>query len=170
MNRNQALLFGLVIITLPLIFFFVPESNPGSLQSLEGVTVSNLNGEKFKISGIFAEKKTLLVFWSITCGTCIEEIPFVIQLHEKLKDRLNIIGIHPQGYPLSKIQKFVKKFPQPIPYLLAVDDESKLTKTFEVTVLPKTVLINKKGEILYSHIGYDQSLEGEIENAILSKL
>jgi len=170
MNRNHALLLVIVVLTLPLIFFFIPESNPGSLQSLEGVTLSTINGDKFKLSGIFAEKKTLFVFWSITCGTCIEEIPFVIQLHEKLKDKLNIIGVHPAGYQLPKIQKFVRKFPQKIPYMLAIDDESKLTKTFDVTVLPKTVLIDKKGQVLYSHIGYDQSMEGEIEHAITSKL
>lgn len=170
MSRHQAILLSIVILTLPLIFLFVPENKPGTLQSLEGVTLSNLGGEKFKVSGIFSEKKTLFVFWSITCGTCIEEIPFIVRLHEKLKDRLTIIGIHPPGYPLQKIQKFVKKFPTPIPYLLAIDDDSKLTRTFEVTVLPKTVLVDKRGQVLYSHIGYDVGLEGEIENAIKSKL
>jgi len=170
MSRHQAILLILVVITFPLIIFFIPESKPGSLSSLEGVVLSNLNGEKFKLSNLFAEKKTLFVFWSITCGTCIEEIPFIIQLHEKLKDRLTIIGVHPAGYSLQKIQKFVKKYPRPIPYLLAIDDESKLTKSFEVTILPKTILVNKKGEILYSHLGYEPTMDKEIENAILSKL
>ncbi len=170
MNRNQAVLLGLVFLTLPLILLFIPDSKPGSLQSLEGVTLSTINGDKFKLSSMFAEKKTLFIFWSITCGTCIEEIPFNIRLHEKLKEKLTIIGVHPAGYALKKIQKFINKQPNPIPYLLAIDDESKLTKTFEVTVLPKTVLVNTKGEVLYSHIGYDQSMEQEIENAIVSKL
>jgi thiol-disulfide isomerase/thioredoxin len=164
------ILLGLVMLTIPLILLFIPESNTGTVQSLEGVTLSNTSGEKFKLSGIFSDKKTLLVFWSITCYTCIEEIPFIISLHEKLKEKVNIIGIHPAGYQLTKIQRFLKKFPHKIPYTLAIDDESKLTKTFEVTVLPKTVLINSKGEVLYSHIGYDESMESEIEREITSKL
>jgi len=170
MNKNHAVLLFIVLITLPLIYFFVPESKPGTLHSLEGISLSNLNGQKFKLSSLFTDKKTLLVFWSITCGTCIEEIPFIIKLHEKLKTRLTIIGVHPPGYPLAKVQKFIKKYPQPIPYLLAIDDEMQLSKTYEVSVLPKTVLLDKRGGVLYSHIGYDTGLDGEIENAIISKL
>ena len=81
-----------------------------------------------------------------------------------------VVLFNPPGYPLSKVQKFVKKYPQKIPYLLAIDDESSLLKTFEVTVMPKTLLLNQKGEILYQHLGYDPSNEAEIEHAITSKL
>ena len=115
-------------------------------------------------------QKLLLVFWSITCGTCIEEIPFVIRLHEKLGGRLSVIGVHPPGYPLSKIQKFVRKFPLPIPYMLAIDDSMLLSRAYEVTVLPKMVLLDMRGNVLYSHIGYDTSMEAEIEHAVTSKL
>lgn len=170
MNRNHLILLVIALLTVPLIFVFIPDSPPGRLDTLQGVSLSSLKGEKFKFSGMFADKKILLVFWSVTCGSCIEEIPFVIRLHEKLKDRLTVIGVHPPGFPLPKIQKFVKRYPQPIPYLLAIDDEMKLTRTYEATILPKTVLLNKKGEVLYSHVGYDESLEAEIEHAITSKL
>lgn len=170
MNRNHAILLTIAILTLPLLWFFVPASEPGSLQSLEGVTLTTVNGDKFKLSNLFAEKPTLLVFWSITCGTCIEEIPFIIKLHGLLKDRLTIIGVHPPGYPLPKVQKFVKKYPEPIPYLLAIDDEQRLFKKFEVTVMPKVVLLNRRGEVKYSHLGYDQGMESEIEKAIRSNI
>ena len=170
MNRNQALLLIIALLTLPLIWLFVPEEKPGSLSSLEGVTLSTITGDKFKLSGIFTGKKILLVFWSITCGTCIEEIPFMIKLHEKLKDRLTIIGVHPQGFPLSKIQKFVRKIPEKIPYFLAVDEQGILMKTYAVTVLPKVILINAKGEELFSHLGYDPSMESEVEHGITSLL
>jgi len=170
MNRNHLLLIGMVLLTLPLLWLFVPESKPGTIRSLDGVTLSNLNGQKFKLSGMMADKKLLLVFWSITCGTCIEEIPFIIRLHEKLGGRLTVVGIHPPGYPLAKVQKFVRKYPQPIPYLLAIDDSLLLSRAYEVTVLPKTVLLDMRGNVLYSHIGYDPSMEAEIENAISSKL
>jgi thiol-disulfide isomerase/thioredoxin len=170
MNRNQAVLLVIAILTLPLILFFIPEEKSGSVQSLAGVTLSNTSGEKFKFSGLFAEKKTLLVFWSITCGSCIEEIPFISRLHEKLGDRLNVIGVHPPGYPLQKIQRFVKKFRPAIPYQLAIDDEGGLIKAFDVSILPKTVLIDQRGEVLYAHVGYEETKEQEVENAIVSKL
>ncbi len=170
MNRNHAILLGLAILTLPLLWFLIPESTPGSLQSLEGVSLLNLQGQKFQLTGLFTEKKILLVFWSITCGSCIEEIPFIIKLHESLKDKVTIIGVHPKGFPLAKVQKFVRKYPQPIPYMLVIDDEMRLTQTYEAVVLPKTVLLDRKGNVLYSHVGYEQTMEPEIENAIKAKL
>ncbi len=170
MNRNQLFLLTIAILTLPLLWLLGPDTPPSSLGSLEGVTLSTVNGEKFKLSGLFSDKKILFVFWSITCATCIEEIPFIVHLHENWKDRLTIIGIHPPGFPLPKVQKFLRKFPTKIPYQIAIDDESALMKAFQVTILPKVVLSDRRGQILYSHLGYDQSMETEIENAIAEKL
>ncbi|MBU1107559.1 MAG: TlpA family protein disulfide reductase [Candidatus Riflebacteria bacterium] len=170
MNRNQLILLLIAIFSFPLIYLFIPDSQPGSLSSLEGVTLSNFSGQKFRLAGQFTEKPLLLVFWSVTCGTCIEEIPFIIRLHEEFKNKVTIIGIHPPGYPAAKIQRFVKKFPQQIPYMLAIDEQSTLIKSYEITVLPRTVLVNKQGKVLYDHLGYAPENEKEIELAIKSNL
>lgn len=170
MNRNHIILFIIAALSFLLIYFFIPESQPGSISSLEGVTLANFSGQKFRLAGQFTEKPILLVFWSVTCGTCIEEIPFIIRLHEELKNRLTIIGIHPPGFPPKKIQRFIKKYPQNIPYLLALDEQSSLIKSYQVTVLPRTVLINRQGQVLYDHLGYAPEKEKEIELAIKSKL
>ncbi len=170
MNRNHAILLILAILSFLLINLFIPDSKPGSISSLEGVTLSNLNGQQFRLAGQFTEKPMLLAFWSITCGTCIEEIPFLIRLHEAMQGRLTIIGVHPPGFPLKKIQRFIKKYPQTIPYLIAIDDQSNLIRNYNVSVLPRTVLVDRQGKVLYEHLGYAPENEKEIENAINSKL
>ncbi len=137
---------------------------------MDGVNLSNLNGQKFKLTGIFSDKPIMFVFWSIRCGTCIEEIPFIINLHNKFKEKLTIVGVHPTGFPLKKIHRFLRKFPQKIPYMLAIDENMSLCKTYQVSVLPKIVMINKQGKVLYSHLGYEQTKEKEVEDAIKSKL
>lgn len=170
MNRNHAILLLLALLSFPLIYLFIPDSQPGSISSLEGVTLANFSGQKFKLAGQFTEKPILLVFWSVTCGTCIEEIPFLIKLHEELKNKMTIIGIHPPGFPIVKIQRFIKKYPQTIPYMLALDEQSSLIKSYNVTVLPRTLLINRHGNILFDHLGYAPEKEKEIELAIKAKL
>lgn len=170
MNRNHLVLLALAILTLPLIYFFIPDSEPGTIKTLEGVVLSTVAGQKFKLSSIFAEKPILLVFWSVRCGSCIEEIPFIIRLHENYNDRMTIIGVHPPGFPQAVIQKFLKKYPQKIPYMVAVDDEMSLCNAYEASVLPKVVLLNTRAEVLYSHVGFDPGGEKEMENAILAKL
>jgi cytochrome c biogenesis protein CcmG, thiol:disulfide interchange protein DsbE len=170
MNRNHVFLLVIAVLTIPLIALFIPESKTGTIESLEGVTLSTVDGQKFKLSGIFAEKPLLLVFWSIRCGTCIEEIPFLTRLHQQWRDKLTIIGIHPPGYPIKQIQKFLRQYPEKIPYQLAIDDEQKLLTTYQVSVLPQTVLVNTRGKVLYSHVGYSPEMEGDMEHAIKSHL
>ena len=170
MNRNHAILALIALLSFPLIYLFTPDSKPGSISSLEGVALSNLSGQKFRLAGQFTAKPMLLVFWSVTCGTCIEEIPLIIKLNQALKDRLTIIGVHPPGFPIKKIQRFIKKFPEQIPYLLAIDDQSTLIRTYDVSVLPRVLLIDRQGRILYDHLGYSPDNEKEIEDAIISKL
>ena len=170
MNRNQFILLLIAIFSFPLIYLFIPDSQPGSLSSLEGVTLSNFSGQKFRLAGQFTEKPLLLVFWSVTCGTCIEEIPFIIKLHEELKNNMTVIGIHPPGYPSPKMQRFVKKYPQQIPYMLAIDEQNTLIRTYNITVLPRTVLVDRQGKVLYDHLGYSPDNEKEIELAIKAKL
>jgi thiol-disulfide isomerase/thioredoxin len=170
MNRNHAILLFIAIITFPLISLFIPDSEPGDFSSLEGIVLSNISGQKFKLSGVFTDKPTLLVFWSITCGTCIEEIPFITKLHENYKNRLTVIGIHPPGYPLKMVQRFMRRHKPAIPYMVAIDETSTLLQKYKVTVMPRTVLINKQGKVLYDHLGFETGQEKEIENEILSKL
>lgn len=170
MNRNHAVLLIIALLSFLLILVFIPDSTPDSISSLEGVTLSNLNGQQFRLAGQFTEKPMLIVFWSVTCGTCIEEIPFIIRLNETLQGKLTIIGIHPPGFPIKKIQKFVKKFPQPIPYLIAIDDQSSLIRNYNVSVLPRTLLLNRQGRVLYDHLGYSPENEQEIESAINAQL
>lgn len=169
MNKNQAFLLFILFITLPLIWFFVPQVEPGSLATLDGVTLSNMNGQKFKFTSQFSEKPILLAFWSVTCGTCIEEIPFLTDLHNNYADRLSIVAIHPPGYPKKQIQRFLHAHKK-IPYMLAIDDDMTILKSFNVSVLPRTTLINRHGKVLYDHLGYDPDSQEEIKNAILSKL
>jgi thiol-disulfide isomerase/thioredoxin len=170
MNRNFAVLLVIAVLTIPLIYLFIPDSKPGTVSSLEGVTLSTVKGQKFKLSGLFSDKPIMLVFWSIRCGTCIEEIPFVSELHENLNKKLTIIGVHPPGYPLKKIRRFIKRYPRKIPYMLAIDDKMKLCQTYKVSVLPKTVMIDNRGKVLYEHVGFEPTKEKELRNEIISKL
>lgn len=170
MNRSQMVLLIIAILTIPLISFFIPDSKPGTLSSLDGVILSNVRGQKFKLTGLFSNKPILLVFWSIRCGSCIEEIPFVINLYKKYTTKVTIIGIHPAGYPLKQIRRFIRRFKQKIPYMIAIDDRMQLCKTYKVNVLPKMVLLNPSGKVLFSHVGFDESKVKDEEREISSKL
>ena len=94
----------------------------------------------------------------------------MFRLYEELGERMSILGIHPPGHPSRVINGFIKHHDREIPYMLAVDDKSELMSGHNVTILPTTVLVNTRGDVLSAHVGYSQDQEKEIENAIRSKL
>ena len=168
MSHNHSLLIIIAIISCFFIYFLIPEEKKDSISSLEGVTLTAINGQQFRLAGQFTEKPMLLVFWSTTCGSCIEEIPFISKLHEALKDKITIIGIHQNApnSPLKKIQKFVKKFKPAIPYMIAIDTQDTLSKNYKITILPRTLLIDRNGKVIYDHLGYSPDQEKEVTDAI----
>ena len=68
MNRNHAILLILAILSFLLINLFIPDSQPGSISSLEGVTLANINGQQFRLAGQFTAKPMLLVLKSGSFG------------------------------------------------------------------------------------------------------
>ncbi len=167
MSQNHQMLLIIAFLSCFLIFFLYPEERTEVISSLEGVTLTSLNGQQFQLTGQFTEKPILFVFWSTTCGSCIEEIPFISKLHEMLKDKITIIGIHP-NFSIKKVQKFIRKYKPSIPYMIAIDSQDSLTNTYKVNVLPRTVLVDRKGKILYDHLGYSPDKEKEVTDAINS--
>lgn len=171
MNRTQSALLLLVLLTLPLFYLFTPGRDAAPVSTLAGVTMSDFSGGRFRLSTLMTGgKRLLLAFWSITCGDCVAEIPFLIRLHEKFGARLTIIGVHPPSYPQKRIQAFLKRFPQRIPYLLAIDDELQLTRSYEAVVQPKVVLLDERGRVLWAHVGYKEEQDAQMEQEILSHL
>ena len=90
--------------------------------------------------------------------------------NKELSNKVTVIGIHPPGFPIKKIQKFVRRYKPAIPYMLAIDLDKNLIKTHSITVLPRIVLVNRYGKVLYDHLGYAQEKEGEVKNAISALL
>lgn len=168
MSQNHSALIIIAIISCFFIYFLIPEEQKDSISSLEGVTMTAVNGQQFRLAGQFTEKPLLLVFWSTTCGSCIEEIPFICKLHEALKDKITIIGVHQYApnFPIKKIQKFVKKFKPAIPYMIAIDSQETLSKTYKISILPRTLLVDRNGKVVYDHLGYSPENEKEVTDAI----
>lgn len=83
-------------------------------------------------------------FWASWCGPCRHEIPEVIALHEKYKEKgLKVIGITVHDTP-EKSDKVVKEMGIPFPQLY----ETKPMSTYGVLAIPYTILFAPDGTIL----------------------
>ena len=109
----------------------------------------------------------LLDFWSVFCQSCLQEMPFLQELHRRhAAEGLEIVGVNTDFFPKERILKFMEKTGLAPPYPLIHDRDQSLSKLFSVEALPVLVLIDSSGWIRMVHLGYKPDDEREIERRV----
>jgi peroxiredoxin len=109
----------------------------------------------------------LLDFWSVFCQSCLEEIPFLLELYRDYHDQgLEIVSINTDFFPKARIISFMEKTGIDLPFPLVFDRDQSLSKLFQVDALPVTVLIDSSGWIRMVHLGYRPSDKKLIESRV----
>jgi thiol-disulfide isomerase/thioredoxin len=122
--------------------------------------VSDLNGETVSTAQLKG-KVVLVNFWATWCPPCREEIPELIALQEKYKDRLEIIGVSmDEDSTPADVNAFAAKAGINYPIVMGKD----IAKEYGgVPALPTSFVVNKDGGIVQKHVGVLQRDEIETE-------
>lgn len=114
----------------------------------------------FKLTGLDGKPVTLesakgkvilLNFWATWCGPCRAEIPDLIELQNKYKDRLQILGLVVDDDDQDAIRKFVAEFKINYPVALATDDIR--VQYGGIGALPTSFMLDSEGRVVQKHEG-----------------
>ena len=117
------------------------------------------DGRPVKLSS-FIGKPVLLDLWATNCAGCIKEIPYFIELHRSYgRKKLAVVGVsmdilYEDLKGPAEAWALVKPFVagRNIKYLILMGDDA-FTKSYSVTSLPVTYLIDKRGRIAATYLG-----------------
>lgn len=107
-------------------------------------------------------------FWASWCVPCRNSFPWMNQMQKKYKGKgLEIIAIN-----LDKKRELADTFLREIPanFTIAFDPEGKTAEAYKVMGMPSSYLINRKGEIVYKHIGFQENSASRMEAHISEAL
>lgn len=128
------------------------------------------NSEPLKISEL--EGKVVLVdFWTYTCINCIRTLPYLKSWHEKYSDKgLIIVGVHAPEFEFEKSASNVKKAISDfgITYPVMQDNNFATWRAYSNRYWPAKYLIDKSGQVVYTHFGegdYDET-EAKIQELL----
>lgn len=96
----------------------------------------------------------LINFWATWCAPCREEIPEFIEVQDKFREQgLILVGIAIDQK--EKVEMFVKEFGINYPIVVGDIEAFSLAEAMgnPQGALPYTVMINRDGEIVDSHLG-----------------
>jgi thiol-disulfide isomerase/thioredoxin len=96
----------------------------------------------------------LLEFWFKNCGPCVQAVPKLNAIHEKYKDRkFQLFGIeYREDFPQENLMAYVEKIKIAYPTLYK---GGSLAATYKVTAAPTFMIIDKKGDVIYAEIGFN---------------
>ncbi|WP_143061582.1 TlpA disulfide reductase family protein [Dyadobacter sp. SG02] len=96
-------------------------------------------------------KWVLLDFWGSWCAPCIQEMPMLKQLYQKVdKNKIEFIGIAGRDKP-DQLVKTIKRLALPWPQILS-DDKNTIVEKYQIESYPTTLLINPEGVIVAKDI------------------
>ena len=113
-------------------------------------------------------KVVYLDFWASWCGPCRQSFPWMNSMLEKYADQgLEIVAINLDG-DHADAAEFLEEHNANFTVLF---DAKGVTPTqYAVKGMPTSFLINRQGELVMTHTGFNSSAEHELESAISTLL
>lgn len=91
----------------------------------------------------FLGKVVVLNFWATWCAPCVEELPSLARLHEKLEGQGVVVALSVDRGGLDQVMPFLEEYGITIdPY---VDASMTAMRIFRLSGLPTTVIIDAQG-------------------------
>lgn len=112
----------------------------------QAFSLKDVNGKSYSLTD-FKGKLSVINFWASWCPPCVEEIPSLNRLRQKMQGKpFHLISIN-YAEPAERIRLFMKTVAVDFPVLL--DTEGKTAANWKVVAFPSTFVIGPDGEIRY---------------------
>jgi peroxiredoxin len=103
-------------------------------------------------------------FWATWCAPCQQEIPHLNRLYQKYRSSgFVLLGVNVDD-DSSKAADVATKLGITFPVLL--DADKSVSKLYDLSTMPSTVLIDRDGKVRYVHRGYLAGYEDAYEKQI----
>jgi peroxiredoxin len=106
----------------------------------------------------------LVNFWATWCGPCRQEMPHLSRLYDKYRSSgFVLLGVNVDDDTRHAVELATKlglKFP------VSLDSDKKVSRLYDLTAMPSTVLIDRDGRVRYVHRGYRDGYEDTYDQQI----
>jgi len=135
---------------------------------LEPAAFSVVTDDGMFISADYEGKVIYLDFWASWCGPCRQSFPWMNEMRAKYADQgLEIIAVSlDQDKDLAR--RFAEEFEAE--FTIGFDVDGSVAAQFGVRGLPSSVIINRKGGLVESHTGFNDTQALEFEASLAKVL
>ena len=125
---------------------------------LPDLSLPDTGGVKHLLRELSAGKVTLLVYWSVTCPVCVQEMPHLMNLARDFAGNpfrmLLVSGDEPAMKQAVAAYAAQQKLPQPWLLDLGPTDSMPLADAFSVGATPTIMVVNRAGKVVFTAEGH----------------
>lgn len=106
----------------------------------------------------------MINFWATWCGPCRVEMPHLAKLYEKYRGSgFTVLAVNIDEDP-NKAASLARQLGMRFPVLL--DTEKKVSRLYDLSTMPSTVLVDRDGRVRYITRGYRDGYEDTYDKQI----
>jgi cytochrome c biogenesis protein CcmG, thiol:disulfide interchange protein DsbE len=125
-------------------------SRPPRIGSAAPDFIVQDSDRKFELRD-FSGKIVVLNFWATWCAPCVEEMPSLVQLQQRLKDKgITVVGVS-VDVDNDNYHRFLKD--HNIDFLTVRDPDQKANNLYGTFKFPETYIIDRNGIVRRKFIG-----------------
>lgn len=137
-------------------------------KGLPSAQVKTLDGKSMNIQEVGKKGKiTVISFWATWCSPCKKELDAIHKVYADWQSKYNmeLVAVTiDDARALPKVGPMVKQ--KQWNFTVLSDVNKQLKEALQIQTVPFTLLLDKKGNIVYKHSGYVPGDEKELEKKI----
>jgi peroxiredoxin len=122
-------------------------------------TAEMLDGSSVTLSAL-QNKPTLLIFWATWCPPCRAELAHLQEgVIDVFGDAINVLPLS-RGEKREVVEEYIAKMGYT--FAVGLDSEQKAYNRYASNYIPRCFVIDTDGTVLYSGVGYDETVAEEV--------
>lgn len=131
-----------------------------SAQQMPDVRVENAEGKAISTRELTGKKPLVISFWSLACKPCIQELNAINDLLDEWREQadfdvvaVSVDDVRMKAAAKAKTRSFGWDF------ICVFDENQTLKRAMNVSLTPQSFVVDRDGNIVFSHSGYTPGSE-----------
>ena len=120
-------------------------------QQLPDFEIACLDGSTFHLADTRG-KVVFINLWATYCGPCVKELPLFEELYREREGDIAMVAVH-ANLATEDVSAFVRERGWEIPFAVDDADETVFKTVNGSLALPQTIVLNRRGEVVYNKVG-----------------